>query len=376
MDFTVDEELEMLQQTAQKLVRDKLIPLENKLLAGGAGVDEEVTGAVEGFVEEIGLWGMNVPEEFEGIGLPVLGGCLVAFELGRTFISVPVGDVSPLLFECSAEQRPLYLDPVVAREKRMAVAFRDVSGKETRAVRDDGDGWVLDGCKRLGPGAASEPPDFLLAFARTGDDEVATQATTCFLVDAGAEGLTLRLDGKAPHSAEAAFASCRVKAGQVLGEPDKAYQLGRRWFPAVRVRKAAGQLGTAERLVEISAEYARDWTVFGRSLAERQSVRQALADSAAEIYAAKNMVYNAAWLLDEEKPAHRQSMMVKLFVGQLLDRVSARSVEIHGGPLPHFGIWQQQSGSGNQEDPSSGASSSSHADLLRAGLTRGMIEPA
>ena len=76
------------------------------------------------------------------------------------------------------------------------------------------------------------------------------------------------------------------------------------------------------------------------------------------------MVYHAAWLLDEDKPAQRQSMLVKLYAGQLLERVVARSVEVHGGPLPHFRLWQE---GGAQVE-------TSHAALLRAGLTKGLIE--
>jgi acyl-CoA dehydrogenase len=354
MDFEIDEELEMLRSTAQKLVRDKLIPLENKLLTHGGAEEVNIDETVDGFVEEMGVWGMNVPEEFEGVGFPVLGGALVAYELGRTFIPVPIGDVSPLLFECDGELKENYLDPVVEREKTMAVAFREAAaGSETTARAKDG-GFEITGAKRGGPRA--EGADFFLVFARTKPHGPLKEGCTCFIVDKDAPCLTLEKGGKDPV---VRLDKVSVPEGRVLGKTDKAFDLGRRWFPAERVRKAAEQLGTADRLVEISADYARDWQTFGRSLAERRAVRQALADSAAEIYAAKNMIFHAAWLIDEEKPAQKESMMVKLFVGELLKRVVARSVEIHGGPLPHFDLWLKTP-----------ASRAEHIDLMRAGLTR------
>jgi acyl-CoA dehydrogenase len=268
-----------------------------------------------------------------------------------------VGDVTPLLFECKGEQRTNYLDPVVEREKTVSIAFRDAAPQEETTARATDGGFEITGEKICTAGA--ETADFLLVFAGTNPGVPKKEGTTCFIVDKGTPGLTVERSEK---DLLAHLDRVTVTPDRILGKTDKAFELGRKWFPAERVRKAAGQLGTADRLVEISADFARDWPSFGRSLAERRSVRQALADSAAEIYAAKSMIHHAAWLIDEEKPAQKESMMVKLFVGELLTRVTARAIEIHGGPLPHFDIWRKIP-----------TPPPEHVEIMRAGLTKELI---
>lgn len=347
----ISEEDAMIRDMFRKLVRSRLVPIENALLSG-ARSDAEAAAEIRSSIEEMGVRGMNVPEALGGGGISVLGGVLAALELGWTFIDASVGDVPPPLLECDGGQRKLFLDPVVEGSLSLGVAFRDLpGGLETRAAADNGC-FVLEGDKILGrePGR----PDLFLVFARTAEG-APRESQTCFIARRDAPGIDS--DGRALR-----LRSARIPAAQVLGKPGGACMLGRKWFPAARLRKAARQIGTAGRLIDVCAAYARDWTKFGRPLSVLPSVLRDLADSASETAAARSLAIDAAANADAGRDIGRESMMTRLLAHDLLGRVAARAVEIHGGPLPHFRVWAGKEDGG------------SALDLLRLGISRGLMK--
>jgi len=119
MDFTIPEDLKMLQNSVKQFVKDELIPLEREIL-GREG--DPTTGRVElpaetedrlfQMMNEMGLWGLSVPEQFGGVGLPLLGICLVEEEMAKTILPFNLGDISPILYEANEAQRQRYLKPL------------------------------------------------------------------------------------------------------------------------------------------------------------------------------------------------------------------------------------------------------------------------
>jgi alkylation response protein AidB-like acyl-CoA dehydrogenase len=343
MDFDLSEELKMVQSLARDFVDQQLRPLERDILGRAADLSDArayLPAAKEACLirqaKEMGLWGLGVPEEMGGAGLSTLGICLVEEELGRTVVPFRCGDVNPVLFECTAEQKEKYLAPALDYRKRPYLALlesersSDPEDMQTTAERS-GEHYVING-KKL---SLSRPGDdyFAIAFAR------AAKGATCFLVDRDTPGFTVYgSDEKSGWLSRVRqpltlfFKNCRVLVSNVLGEEGKAFQLGKKWLPQRRVVRGARSVGAARRLLDEAAAQAGSAETFGRSILKRPNVQAALAEMAANIHAARLMVYEAACSADNGRLVRRASAMVKLYTTQLVHNVADRVAHIFNGP--------------------------------------------
>jgi len=282
---------------------------------------EQEDGLKHKITEQMGLWAVTVPEQFGGEELDVLSTCLIEEELGQTFVPVDYGDISPVLFACDEEQAERYLEPAVEGDRRPVLALRE-SGAMTPAdwrtiAAETGSGYVLNGRKLLGH--RPREGDFLVVFAQTQD------GVTAFLVDADAEGAVL--NGKP----EIAFRDCVLPANAVLGQVGEGLKLGADYLPYQQVKMGARYVGMAQRLLEMSAQYAKYWVSMGQPLALRPAVMRMVAEMAADIQAARYMVYHAAWLLDEESNGAHEAMMIRLFTGRMIRSAIDKTIMVHGG---------------------------------------------
>lgn len=352
MDFTLGEGAEMVRQTAHEFVRRDLLPQESSFLNSEDSAERAaIVEAATASLKEIGLYSAGVPEAFGGGGLGPVETCLIAEELGQAIIPVKWGVLTPILHECSDAQKPDYLAPVVEGSKTYAVAFdeptpfadptkmattaRDMtdSAEESDRVPPPG-GFVLNGAKLL-PGPRV---DFYLVFA-TGP-----VGPICLIVDKDAPGA--ELDGDLLK-----LSNCSVPADHVLGAPGKALSLGRRWLPLTRITRAATILGTCDRLLELSAQYAHDRTSMGQHVPERRAIQQTLGDMAGDIEALRWLVYHTAWLAADGKKVEYDSMLVKLQAHKVLTDTFNRSARIHGGTLPPIAEWlHKNAAAGNATD--------------------------
>ncbi len=277
------------------------------------------------------MFSAGVPEKFGGGGLGPVETCCLAEELGTTIIPVRWGEPTPILYEAGPALKADYLDPVVAGDKSYAVAFREplpfVRPDEMRTTAESTEsGWRLSGAKLL----ARADFDFLLVFAR------APQGPTCFVIDRDTPGASLHTEAE---RIRLEMKDCAVPADRVIGEPGKAIGLGREWHALARIIRAAHILGTCDRLVEVTAQYAHDWTSMGRVISERRAVQRTLAELAADTDALRWAVYHAAWHLAQGKKAEYESMLVKLQAARVLSDAINRSVRIHGGTIPPLQQW-------------------------------------
>jgi acyl-CoA dehydrogenase len=341
MDFTFGEDADMVRQTAHEFVRRDLLPQEPKFLnskdpAERAAIVEAATGSLK----EMGLYSAGVPEAFGGGGLGVVETCLIADELGQTIIPVEWGELTPILYECSDAQKPAYLAPVVEGRKTYAIAFdepvpfADPAKMATTATQSES-GWTLTGAKVL----RKSKTDFYLVFASA----IGPIGPICLILDAGAPGTDL-------SGNLLTLTNCAVPADSVLGVPGKALSLGRKWFPLTRIIRAAAVLGTCDRLLEVNAQYAHDWTSMGTHISERKAIQQALGDMAGDIEALRWLVYHTAWLAAEGKKVEYDSMLVKLQAHKVLTEAVNRSVRIHGGTMPPIAEWLQKNAAGDATD--------------------------
>jgi len=347
MDFSFGEDADIVRQTAHEFVRRDLLPQEPRFLnskdpAERATIAEAATGSLK----EMGLYSAGVPEVFGGGGLGPIEACLLAGELSRTIIPVEWGELTPVLYECSDAQKPGYLTPIVQGSKRYAIAFgepepfTDPSRMVTTATPSQA-GYVLNGRKLL----SCPDFDFCLVFAR------APEGPTCFIVDQPGDGKT-----------ELVLKNRNVGLEKMVGQPGKAQQLGRKWFPLTRIVRASAVMGACDRLLEVNAQYAHDWNSLGRPIHERASIQRSVADMAGDIEALRWLVFHAAWLAAEGKKVEYDSMLVKLQAQRVLTDTVNRSVRIHGGTMPAIAEWLARSASRN------GA-----ADALRFAVSRETI---
>lgn len=323
MDFTLSEELQMIRDMARDFVTNELLPIESQVLVldgqpgkRGAPIPREKYNTLKKKAVDQGLWAMTAPEALGGGGLNTLGACLVAEELGKTFVDFDFGDIPPILFDANPEQIEKYLKPAIAGEIEVALALREPNGDEiaTRATLD-GEAWILNGTK------LAEQADVYLIFAQT------NQGATCFIVE-----------GLQPQDDQLILRDVHVPASNILGETGKAFALGKKYQNARWVRAAARKVGIAARLLEQSTLYARDWKALGQPLSVRPSVQRGLADMAIEIDAARWLIYQAAWAIDEGKDAREAAPRAYLFASQLVQRTIDRTIEIYGGPAHAFDL--------------------------------------
>ncbi len=343
MDFCLSEDAEMVRQTAHEFVRRDLLPHESKFLNTKDEAERRamVQAATES-LREMGLYSAGVPEEFGGGGLGPVETCLIAEELAHTLIPVEWGELTPLLYECSDAQQAAFLKPVVEGTKTYALAFQEperfrdpASMKATAVAREHN--YVLNGTKLLSRAGA----DFALVFVK------APEGPTCFLVDSETANGEVREANGVPVLA---LSGCAVSQDRMLGQPGKALQLGRKWFPLARITRAAAILGACDRLLEVNAQYAHDWNSLGRPIHERASIQQAIADMAGDVEALRWLVYHAAWLASEGKKVDYDSMLVKVQAHKVLTDTINRSVRIHGGTMPAIAEWLSKAASDDASD--------------------------
>ncbi len=350
MDFTIPEELKMVQNMVKDFVKGQLLPLEREVLgregdpsSGKLSLNPETEEKLIDMVKSMGFWGLNVPEELGGIGLSILGTCLVEEELAKTIIPFNFGDITPILFECNEKQKERYFRPLFQRQKRAYLALiepgngDDPTTMEARAEKING-GYLINGKKislsRVNGGY------FAVVFAVTDPSKGIRGGVTCFLVDSDTPGFSVVGDReKTKRQAQRLepvsliFEDCRVPPESVLGEEGKAFYLGSKWLPSRRIIRGAKCVGAAERLLEVSTEHAKTWQSFGQPISGWPSVQAALADMVVDIHATRLMVYHAAVKADGGEEIHREAAMVKVFATEMVQRVADRAVQIRGGPM-------------------------------------------
>ena len=350
MDFEIPEELKMIQSMVRDFITDQLKPLERIVLGRAADLSDaqmylppEEEERLIGMVKEMGLWGLSVPEELGGVGLDILGNCLVEEELAQTVVPFSFGDVTPILFDCSPRQREKYLSPALNRQKYPYLALMEpgregFEGMEVRVEKANGS-YVLNGKKVSLSQPRAAKDYFAVVFAVTDPEKPLREGVSCFLVDKGVSGFSVSGDeeetgweARERRPMSLVFDQCQVAAENMLGEEGKAFYLGRKWFPSRRIVRGARCVGAAQRILDECTTQAQTWTSFGQFISGRTSIQAALGDIATNIHAARLMVYEAAWRADKGEPIQRLAAMVKLFATQMVHFVCDNAAHIFNAP--------------------------------------------
>jgi acyl-CoA dehydrogenase len=345
MDFELPEEHRMIRDLVARFVREELMPREAAVLAReaagqGATLTDDERAAIDARSRELGLWGLDAPEEMGGANLPVSAMVAVHEAMGRTITPYRLPPDSPnlrmLMLTATPDQRTRYLEPYARGEKTSAMAISepgagaDPAAMRTRAVRD-GDDWVIDGRKIWVSRAASS--DFSILMAANDRERGARGGITAFLVDQGTPGFNvlrrIPMIGGA-FTYEIALENLRLPDTQRLGEVGKGFAPMQQRLATRRVQMGAWCVGRAQRALDMLCEYAPQRSTFGVPLSERQAIQWWIADAATRIHACRLMNHEAAWRIDRGEDPRTQVSMIKAFATEMAWEVIDRAMQAFG----------------------------------------------
>ena len=345
MNFELSEEHRMLKDLVARFVTDELLPLEAATLAReAAGQSIELPPAdlrrVDERSRDLGLWGLDAPEDVGGSDLPAVAMVAVNEELGRTITPYTIPPDSPNLRMLAAtvtdRQREAYLAPYARGETISAIgisepgAGSDPAGMLTRAVRD-GDDWILNGRKIWITRAAEA--DFTIVIAVSDRERGTRGGMSAFLVDRDTPGFNVlraipMLGGHVTY--EVALEDCRVEGWKLLGTEGSGFAPMQLRLGTRRIEMAAWSLGMAQRALEMMIEYAPQRSTFGQPLSERGGVQNWIAEAAIRIHAARLMTYDCAWKLDEGRDVRLEISMIKADATEMAWTIVDRAMQLHG----------------------------------------------
>ena len=335
--FTEDEIL--FRDNIHQFAEEKVRPLVREMDEKGV-FDKNLIG--EFF--QLGLMGIEIPEQYGGGGGKFFEAILAVEELSRVDASAGViVDVqntlvnNALLRWATADQKKRYL-PRMAADICGAYALSEAgSGSDAFALQTraelEGNAYVLNG-RKLWITNAKEAGLFVL-FA-TVDPSAGYKGITAFLVEKEFPGFMVgkkedKLGIRASSTCELVLEDCRVPKENVLGEAGKGYKIAIETLNEGRIGIGAQMAGVARGAWEYASKYAQERKQFGKTIAEFQGVQFQIAQMATEIEAARLMVYNAARMKDAGIPFVKEAAMTKLFCSQVAERVTSLAIEIYGG---------------------------------------------
>jgi acyl-CoA dehydrogenase len=332
MEFALSDEHRMLKDLVARFVREELLPLERAVLereSMGEGVllTEEERAPLDAKSRELGLWGLDAPEDVDGSNLPEVALIGVHEEFGKTVTPYVLPPDSPnlrmLMATVNAEQRAQYLAPYARGETISAIgisepgAGADPASMTTQAVKQ-GQCWVING-RKIWISKAAEA-DFTILMAVTDKSKGSRGGISAFLIDKGTPGFNVlrRIPMIGGHfTYEVALEDCRVPESKLLGKEGQGFAPMQLRLSTRRLEMSCACLGMAQRALDMMCEYARQRVTFGVALAERQTIQWWVADAAARIHACRLMAYDAAWKIDQGRDVRTEISMLKVFATEM-----------------------------------------------------------
>jgi alkylation response protein AidB-like acyl-CoA dehydrogenase len=352
MDFSPSPTLQPILDKVSRFIRDEAIPLERQFHGSFKKLLPEL-GKLRQRVKELGLWGPQLPREFGGMGLSLLEHGQISEILGRT----PLGHY---LFNCQApdsgnmeilithgtdEQKKRWLEPLARGEIRSCFSMTEpeLPGSNptlmATTARRDGDHFVINGHKWFT--SSADGAAFAIVMAVTNPDAETHLRASQIIVPLDSKGFELVRnisvmgeagDDYASH-AEVRYHDVRVPVANLLGHEGAGFLIAQERLGPGRIHHCMRWIGICERAFELmcARAAARELSP-GKALGTKQIVQAWVAESRAEIDAARLMVLRAAWTIDKQGlyEAREQISLIKFFVAGVLDRVLDHAIQVHG----------------------------------------------
>jgi acyl-CoA dehydrogenase len=340
------EEIQELRGRYRAFMEEHVYPNERALRADNA----ELIQSLQAKAKEQALWAPHVPPEAGGSGQGFLAYAHLNEEIGRsTYAQLVFGCQAPdagnaeiLHLFGTDEQKERWLKPLVAGEIRsfFSMTEPEVPGSDpttlrTEAVRD-GDEWVIDGHKWFSSGA--DGAAFGIVMAVSDPEEKLHRRASQIVVPADTPGVEIVRPipvmghagrGWSTHC-EVWYRGVRVSVENTLGEPGDGFRIAQKRLGPGRIHHVMRWLGQMQRAFELLCSYSLEREAFGSRLADKQTVQNWIADSAAEIHACRLMTLDAAHKIDEGDEARVEVSVIKYYAAQVLHDVIDRAIQVHG----------------------------------------------
>lgn len=345
--------LDQLLETLRRFVHERLIPQERLVTEADKIPDETIDE-----IKDLGLFALTIPEEFGGLALTMQEEVEVAFVIGeaapafRSIFGTNVGIGSQaIVLDGTDDQKQAYLPKLASGELIGSFcltepeAGSDAGSLRTSAVKD-GDHYVLNGTKRYITNAPYA--GLFTVMARTVADSKDARGVSAFLIEAGTPGLTVgapekKMGQQGAPVADVVFDNCRVPASAIVGgKENMGFKTAMKVLDKGRLHISAVCAGLATRMLRDAVRYTKERQQFGSSIADFQLIQAMIADSEAEIYAARSMIRDAARARDAGENTKRKASCAKLFASEMVGRVADRAVQMYGGAgyIADYGIEQ------------------------------------
>ena len=350
MSAVIPEPIRERRERVRSFMEGHVYPNEPQLFTEDAAADALIA-ELQQKAKDAGLWAPHLPPEAGGSGSGFIEYAYLNEEIGRSFIA-------QLIFGCQApdagngeilhlfgtpEQKERFLKPLVAGETRSffgmtepEVAGSDPTLLQGRAVRD-GDEWVIDAHKWFSSGA--DGAGFGVVMVVTDPDAEPHKRASMILVPTDTPGYEMvrrvPVMGHEGHGwgthCETRFTGVRVPVTNTLGEPGDGFRLAQKRLGPGRIHHVMRWLGQMQRAFELMCSYSLQRKAFGEPLADKQTVQNWIAESAAEIQACRLMTLQAAHRLDEGDEARVEISLIKFYAARVLNDVVDRAIQVHGG---------------------------------------------
>jgi alkylation response protein AidB-like acyl-CoA dehydrogenase len=340
MSFKLTEEQLMIRSMVRDLARSEFAPK-----AMERDKTKEFPADNLAKLGELGLMGMMVPPEYDGSGADsvsyVLALSEVAYACASTAVVMSVHNsivCESILRHGTDAQKEKYLKPMATGKMIGAFALTEPNAgsdpvrQTTRAVLE-GDSYVLNGTKRFT--TTGKNAGLIIVTAKT-DEQARHKGISAFLVEQGTPGLKVgpledKMGLRASDTVDLIFEDCRIPADNRLGNEGDGFLIAMTGLDGGRIGIAAQSVGVATAAFDAAVQYSREREQFGQSISKFQGLRWIIADMATEIEAARLMMLSAAEMKDNGENYTLQASMAKLFASEMVNRITAKAVQIHGG---------------------------------------------
>ena len=340
MDFELNDELKMFHRAVRDFCEKELKPHAHTAHETG-----ELNWDAIRKMPALGLTGLQVSEEYGGVGMDTLGASIAVEEIGRvcgsTALTISAHNglgCGPIMAWGTDEQKEKWLPMLTSGDYLGALALTEpqagsdlLNGAQTRAVRD-GDEWVINGTKAWITNVSWSP--VLTVLIRT-DDEAGARGFSMMLVETDRPGFTIHPPEKkmglnASKSHMLTFDNVRVPVSNILGDEGNGFYQTMQTLDNGRISIGALSVGLAQGAYEEMVKYAMDRTAFGEPIAKKQLIQEKIANAAMEIEAARTLIYKAAWMKDNGKDYTKIASIAKLKASLVAEKVCYDSVQVHG----------------------------------------------
>ena len=340
MDIGFSEEQELLRDTARKFLEGQC---PTKFVREMMATEDAVTPAFWGKLAENGWLGIAYPEEDGGSGLGLTDLVVLMEEMGRAAMPGPFPATvllggAAIAEAGSPDQRREWLPRIAAGEAKATLAVTEPNPRWdaagiTAAAREERGGFALSGTKMFVPDA--HLADVLVVAARSRDGSTMEDGVSLFLVPSDAAGLDIRVLPSVDETrkvCEARLDNLTVPASALLGELHQGWPALARVIDRAAVALSAEMCGAAQRVLDMTVEYAKLRVAFGKPIGTYQGVKHKCADMLVEIENAKSLTYYAAWAVDEgDAEAPMAVSMAKAAASDAGRKVCAAGIQLHGG---------------------------------------------